>query len=105
MMAYLSDLAATAGSGTGSWGTGSSWGSHMMGGSFGGIGMSLFMLAFWVLAIVGVVVLVRWTWSGMGFAAQKEGSPETALGILQKRYARGEVDKQEYEARRSDLRS
>ena len=33
------------------------------------------------------------------------GSKETPLGILKTRYARGEIDKAEYEARRADLLS
>ena len=41
----------------------------------------------------------------MGEAAQKGESAETALDILEKRYARGEVDKEEFDARRLDLRT
>lgn len=104
MMTYLSDLAVAAGSGAGSWGTDFPWGMHMMWGSFG-IGMMLFMLAFWVLVIVGVVVLIRWAWTGMAGAPQKGVSTETALEILEKRYARGEIDKEEFEARRRDIRA
>ena len=74
----------------------------MVWGSFG-IGMMLFMLVFWVLIIVGIVVLIRWAWSGLGGPSQKNVHVETPMEILQKRYARGDIDKEEFEARRRDL--
>jgi len=67
------------------------WG-HMM---FGG----LMMIVFWGSLIVLVVLLVRWL-SGGGGALQSRSS---ALQILQERFARGEIDKEEYEERRKIL--
>ncbi len=58
----------------------------------------LFMVLFWVLVISGVVYLVRWL-MGQGIADR----PESSLDILKKRYARGEISKQEFEAMRKDL--
>ncbi len=104
MVSYLNGLAFGAQSGSGPWGIDSPWGMHMMWGTFG-IGMMLFMLVFWVLVILGIVVLIRWAWTSMGGAAQKGEFAETALDILEKRYARGEIDKEEFEARRLDLRT
>ncbi len=104
MVSYLYGLAFGAQSGSGPWGIDSPWGVHMMWGTFG-IGMMLFMLVFWVLVIIGIVVLIRWAWTSMDGAAQKGESAETALDILEKRYARGEIDKEEFEARRLDLRT
>ena len=69
---------------------------------FGGVGMGIGMLLFWGLIIAAIVVLVR------GFSA-RPGSSEprlrekTALDILGERYARGEIDKTEFEQKRSDL--
>ena len=102
MVLYLNGLAFGAQSGSGPWGIDSPWGMHMMWGTFG-IGMMLFMLVFWVLVILGIVVLIRWAWTSMGQAAQKGESAETALNILEKRYARGEIYKEEFEAKRRDL--
>ena len=62
-----------------------------------GFGM-LFMALFWVVLIVGVVLAVRW-FTGEGFARRED----SALDILQKRYARGELTKQEFEERKRDL--
>ena len=58
----------------------------------------LLMVLFWVFVIVGVVYLVRWL-MGQGIA----GRPESSLDILKKRYARGEINKQEFEEMRQDL--
>lgn len=57
-----------------------------------GLGL-LFMVLFWVLVISGVVYLVKWLMS-QGIA----GRPESNLDILKKRYARGEISKQEFDA-------
>jgi putative membrane protein len=80
------------------------WGMHMMWGSWG-IGMMLMMFLFWAAIIVGIVLLIRWlvtTGSG-GHHAAAGRTPESALDILQKRYARGEISKQEFEEIRRDL--
>ena len=62
-----------------------------------GFGM-LFMALFWVILIVGGVLLAKWL---MG--QSKMTREESALEILKKRYARGEINKQEFEERRRDL--
>lgn len=60
-----------------------------------------FMWLFWVALIVIVVwLLVRGT-SGRPSTGGAQDSPEQ---ILKRRYARGEVDKDEYERRLSNLR-
>lgn len=72
----------------GDWGTGWMW--------LGGLGMVL----FWALVIVGIVALVRGI---SGRSGAGEASPPTALEILEGRYARGEIDRDEYEQKRRDL--
>lgn len=59
------------------------------------------MLLFWVLIIVGVVLVVRWFVDQGGQKGTQ--SEETALEVLKKRYARGEIDKEKYEAMKRDL--
>ncbi|GEM_PF-308339 len=56
----------------------------------------LVMLVFWGLAIAGVVLLVRWL-AGQGSHA------ETALDVLKRRYAAGEVTREQYEQLRREL--
>lgn len=76
------------------------WGIHPMWWMWGawGIGMMLIMLAFWVLVIIGIVLGIRWLLgTGQGSA------PDRALEILRERYARGEINREEFEARKRDL--
>lgn len=61
-----------------------------------------FMILWWVLIIVGVVVLVKWLTTSFG-TRNRSGGGSTALDILKERYARGEIDEQEYQKRKSDL--
>jgi putative membrane protein len=76
------------------------WGMHPMWGMWGawGFGMTLMMLVFWGLIIAGLVLGIRWLVS-----QGREARSDTALDILRQRYARGEIDKEEFEARKRDL--
>ncbi len=80
-----------------------SWGWHWtwMWGAMG-IGMLLWMILFWGLLVAGVVVLVRWVW-GTGRPGPPGGAAETALDILKKRYAKGEITKEQFETMRRDI--
>ena len=82
-----------------------SWGMvHGMMGNWGmgGFGM-VFMMIFWVLAIVGVVFLIKWLiqTAGSGKAAEQTGSG--AVDILKARYARGDINKGEFESMKRDI--
>lgn len=70
------------------------------GGGYGYFGM-LPTLFFWLLIIAGVVLLARWAMTGGN--SGRGGPGESALDILEKRYARGEIDKEEFEAKKRDL--
>ena len=69
-----------------------------------GIGMGLgfgwlLMILFWILLILGIVYLVKLI-AGSTKRVEKE---ETALDILKKRYAKGEISREEFERIRDDL--
>lgn len=60
----------------------------------------LFMLAVLALLVALVVLLVRWLGGGTGPASS---APRTARELLDERYARGEIDREEYLRRRQDI--
>ncbi|MBN1850514.1 MAG: SHOCT domain-containing protein [Deltaproteobacteria bacterium] len=69
-------------------------------GWFGGI----FMIIFWVLIIIGLVFLIKWLIHGTrGESDSQHKRPSNAMEILKERYARGEIDKQEFEEKKKDL--
>jgi putative membrane protein len=66
--------------------------------SVGGLAMMVVMFAFWAVVITAIVIAIRW------FVRQAAPArPDAAIEILRQRYARGEIDRQEFEARRRDL--
>jgi putative membrane protein len=70
-------------------------------GLWGWVGYVL-MVIFWAVGTVAVVLWMK-SWleqKGFGSASRE---PELALEILKKRYARGEINKQEFEEKRKDL--
>jgi len=69
---------------------------------FGGFGMGIGMLLFWGLIIFGIVMLAR-GFGGASNASESGSRGKTPLDILRERYARGEIDKSEFQQRRSDL--
>ncbi len=74
------------------------WGGMGMGWGMGfGWILSLF---FWVAVLVAVIALVRWM---SDQPRSGDGGGKRALDILQERYARGEIEREEYEQKRRDL--
>ena len=62
-----------------------------MGFGFGGV----FMIVFWILIILGVVYLVKTIAGGVSSSKEKMESPED---VLKKRFARGEMSKEQFES-------
>ncbi len=60
-----------------------------------------FNMLFWILLLVGIVLLVVWAVQRMGGGGLS--SEESALDILKRRYARGEISKEEYEEKKRDI--
>ena len=82
------------------------WSDHDMSG-WGYAGMVIGMVLFWALIIVGIVALIRYT-AGAPQARAVTKLPhysdyESPEQMLAARFARGEIDKQEFEERRRVL--
>ena len=71
-------------------------GGDMMGG-FGGTGLTSLL---WIV-LLGVIV-----WAVVSFVGSNTGASgraDSALEVVKKRYARGEINKEEYEEKKKDL--
>ena len=84
-------------------------GPWMMGGAWGWFG-GIFTMLFWVLILVAVVLFIRWLVTAGGSRGQvthgpelRNGPVESAMDILKKRYAKGEISKEQYESMKRDL--
>ncbi len=72
---------------------------NMMG--WGGLGILgwIPIIGFWLLLIFGIIALIRY----LGSLGKTSGSDKTPLDILKERYAKGEIDKKEFEGKKKDL--
>jgi putative membrane protein len=76
----------------------------MMMGGFGmgyGIFGSFMMLLFWILIIGAIVYGVRWIWRDGSWTSGP--GRDTPLDILKKRYASGEINREEFVAKKQEL--
>jgi putative membrane protein len=83
------------------WSTGGRWfmGHHgMMGG-----GMGIIMFLFWILIIGALVLFISAMVNGVSESRQNRNEANEPLNILKQRYARGEIDKADYEKMRREL--
>ncbi|SMC44193.1 SHOCT domain-containing protein [Sporomusa malonica] len=80
------------------------WGGYP-GSYLGSLLSMLASLLFWGLVIVGFAYLIRWAWD---LAGEKFGQPKPVANspeIAKRRYANGEISREEYFAIKEELRS
>ena len=59
------------------------------------------MIAFWVAVIIGIVYFIKWV---MATGKRHETkSEDTAIDILKKRYAKGEISREDFERIKQDI--
>ena len=63
------------------------------------VGMFIFMLFMITIVVVGIIALVHY----LNKSSTSDSRRETAMELLHKRYAQGEIDKPEFEEKRKDL--
>ena len=77
------------------------WGTGNMMGWFGG---GIMMLLFWALIIACIIWVVREVSGGHHHCSHSHNdAPSRALDILKERYTKGEIEKEEFEAKKKDL--
>lgn len=64
--------------------------------------MGWWMVLWWVAGIVVLVLLVRLVAGSLGGSSRQ--ADETPEQVLKRRYARGEIEREEYQRRLEDLR-
>ena len=82
-----------------------SWGSLGSYGAWGGIGLIL-NLVFWIGLLAALALLVVWAIRRApvrAAAAPYANGQPTAIEILQARYARGEITREQYELAKHDI--
>lgn len=63
------------------------------------------MAGWWIIMLMAVAGLVKWIFFHRGGSANAAQRGDSALEILKQRYARGEIDKEQYRAMKHDLES
>lgn len=76
------------------------WGPHMMWG--GGLMGGSFMILFWILVIVAIFLGIRWATKGGGSSSGLDRN-ESALDVLKRRYASGEINRDQFMSMKKDL--
>lgn len=74
---------------------------HMMDGWGGGFGMGM-MIIFWLLVLILIVTLI-WFLIRKGGESFEKNENESSLDILKKRYARGEIDEDEFRRMKKEI--
>ena len=65
--------------------------------------MGILMFLFWGVVILALVLIVSAAFTGRKSSGPETAAPESARAILNRRYARGEIDRDQFEAMRRDI--
>ena len=78
---------------------------NMMSGIFGGWGIvgMILMFIFWALLITGIILLIVWIVRRVSYPGRDLSRADKAMEILKERYARGEINKEDFEKMKKDI--
>lgn len=62
------------------------------------------MGGMWIWWIIGIVIIAAVVWAIQGSSTRNVDSDVSAEELLKRRYARGEINKEDFEKRLQDLR-
>lgn len=77
-------------------------GSGMMGG-WGGYGFGLLHMAFWVVVLIAIILGIVWLVRSVAGGQAAPPRRSVGLDVLEERYARGEIKREEYLEKRRDI--
>jgi putative membrane protein len=87
------------------YGYGPGWG--MMGGwsGYGGFGFGLLHLIIWTAILIAIVAFVVWAVRAVAVPEMHYAQPRRSPGleVLEERYARGEINRDEYLQKKKDI--
>jgi putative membrane protein len=85
------------------YGYGPHWG--MMGGWGYGYGFGLIHMVVWVIILIAIIVGIIWLVRSLAATGGQYGPPRRSAGldVLEERYARGEINRDEYLEKKRDL--
>ncbi len=83
------------------------WGPHwgMMDGWGYGYGFGLAHMIVWVIILIAIIVGIIWLGRSLAASGGRQGLPRRSAGldVLEERYARGEINRDEYLQKKRDL--
>jgi len=79
-------------------------GPGMMNWGYGGLFMGIINIIFWVAVIIGVVYLIKFISSSSKQSPHETKKGDSALDILRERYAKGEINREEFEEKKKALK-
>ncbi len=82
---------------------GGGMGPGMMGYGVGWV-MGIINIIFWVVVIIGVIYLIKWLSSTSKQGGKETKGENTAFDILRERYAKGEINREEFEEKKKVLK-
>jgi putative membrane protein len=63
----------------------------------------VFVVAFWIAVILTIIFLIRWLVISTARKGRGPKIEDSAFEILRMRYAKGEINKEEFEQKKKDL--